>query len=114
MRNFVIIGGDKRQKYLKEYLAEKGYDVSSYGLFDWNEDEDKLKGIIGEDSVIILPLPATRNDKTIVMPFSKREITIDRLLSLLGKGNIVFGGIIKGELLSRQIYPLWIIMTMSL
>lgn len=100
-RNIVIIGGDKRQKYLKEYLSEKGYDISSYGLFDWDDDTDKLKGMIGEDSVIILPLPATRNDKTIVMPFSKREISIDRLMSLLGKRNIVFGGIIKGELLSR-------------
>ncbi len=100
-RSIVIIGGDKRQRYLKEYLAEKGYEVSSYGLFDWNDDTDKLKGIIGENSVIILPLPATRNDKTIVMPFSKREISIDRLVSFLGKGNIVFGGMIKGELLSR-------------
>lgn len=101
MRNFVIIGGDKRQKYLKEYLVEKGYNISSYGLFDWDDDTDKLKGMIGEESVVILPLPATRNDKTIVMPFSKREITIDRLMSFLGKGNIVVGGIIKGELLSR-------------
>ncbi len=100
-RNIVLIGGDKRQKYLMEYLADKGYDISSYGLFDWDDDTDKLKGIIGEDSVIVLPLPATRNDKTIVMPFSKREITIDRLMSLLGKDNLVFGGIIKGELLSR-------------
>jgi dipicolinate synthase subunit A len=101
MRNIVIIGGDKRQKYLKEYLVEKGYDVSSYGLFDWDDDTDKLKGIIGEESVVILPLPATRNDKTIIMPFSKREITIERFMSLLGKGNVVMGGMIKGELLSR-------------
>lgn len=100
-RNIVIIGGDKRQKYLKEYLVEKGYDISSYGLFDWDDDTDKLKGMIGENSVIILPLPATRNDKTIVMPFSKREISIDRLMSLLCKNNLVFGGIIKGELLSQ-------------
>ncbi|MBQ8766837.1 MAG: hypothetical protein IJZ16_08525 [Clostridia bacterium] len=101
MRNIIIIGGDKRQKYLKEYLESKGYNVASYGLFDWDDDSDKLKGMIGEDSVIILPLPATRNDKTIVMPFSKREITIDRLMPMLSENNIVFGGIIKGELLSR-------------
>lgn len=101
MRNIVIIGGDKRQRYLKDYLIEKGYNISSYGLFDWDDDTDRLKSMIGEDSVITLPLPATRNDKTIVMPFSKREISIDRLMSLLGKNNIVFGGIIKGELLSR-------------
>lgn len=101
MKNIVIIGGDKRQRYLKDYLDEKGYNVTSYGLFDWDDDTDRLKSIINEDSVIVLPLPATRNDKTIVMPFSKREISIDRLMSFLGKGNIVFGGMIKGELLSR-------------
>jgi dipicolinate synthase subunit A len=101
MKNIVIIGGDKRQRYLKDYLDEKGYNVTSYGLFDWDDDTDRLKSIINEDSVIVLPLPATRNDKTIVMPFSKREISIDRLVSFLGKSNIVFGGMIKGELLSR-------------
>ncbi len=101
MRNIVIIGGDKRQKYLKEYLSRQGFEVNSYGLFDWDDDTDKLKGMIGEDTVVILPLPATRNDKTIFMPFSKKEICIDRLFSFLGRKNLVFGGIIKGELLAR-------------
>lgn len=101
MRNIVIVGGDKRQKYLKEYLSEQGYEVYSYGLFDWDDDADKLKGIITDNSAIILPLPATRNEKAVNMPFSKKEISIDRLLSFLGKKNIVFGGIIKGDLLSR-------------
>ena len=98
MRNMVIIGGDKRQKYLKEYLWDKGYDVTSYGLFDWDDDTDKLKSLIAENTIVILPLPVTRNDKTIFMPFSKYEITIDRLISFLGKNNLVFGGIIKGVL----------------
>lgn len=101
MRNIVIVGGDKRQKYLKEYLATRGFCVSSYGLFDWDDDTDKLKGMIQKDTAIILPLPATRNGKTINMPFSKKEISVDRLLSFLGRENIVFGGIIKDELLSR-------------
>ena len=100
-RNIVIVGGDKRQKYLKEYLSGQGLTVSSYGLFDWDDDTDKLKSMIDENSVIILPLPATRNGKTVNMPFSKKEIEVDRLLSFLGKENLVFGGIIKGELLSR-------------
>lgn len=101
MRNIVIVGGDKRQKYLKEYLTEQGFDVSSYGLFDWDDDTDKLKGVLCENSLVVLPLPATRNDQTIIMPFSKREMSIDRLVSFLGRDNLVFGGIIKGELLSR-------------
>ncbi len=97
-RNIVIVGGDKRQKYLKEYLCEKGYNVESYGLFDWDDDTDKLKSLIGENTVVILPLPVTRNDKTIHMPFSKHEISIERLVSFLGETNLVFGGIINGEL----------------
>lgn len=100
-RKIVIVGGDKRQKYLKEYLSDFGLSVFSYGLFDWDDDTDRLKAEIEEDSIIILPLPATRNDKTINMPFSKKEITISRLMSFLCPKNLVFGGIIKGELLSR-------------
>lgn len=101
MRNIVIIGGDKRQRYLKDYLEKMGYEIFSYGLFDWDDDADKLKAMISENSAIILPLPATRNGKSVNMPFSKKEISVDRLLSFLGKNNIVFGGMIKGELLSR-------------
>lgn len=100
-RNIVIVGGDKRQKYLKDYLEKQGFDVASYGLFDWDEDADKLKAMIGEETMVVLPLPATRNDESVFMPFSKKEISIDRLFSFLGKKNLVFGGIIKGELLSR-------------
>ncbi len=101
MRNIVIVGGDKRQKYLKEYLSKQGLEVCSYGLFDWDDDADKLKGMIKDNSAIILPLPATRSGKAVNMPFSKKEISIERLLSFLGKDNVVFGGIIKGDLLSR-------------
>lgn len=100
-RNIVIIGGDKRQKYLKSYLESQGCEVYSYGLFDWDDDTEKLKSVILPNSIIVLPLPAARNDKTINMPFSKKETSIERLISFLGKDNIVFGGIIKGELLSR-------------
>ncbi len=96
--NFVIIGGDKRQKYLKEYLEAEGYECFSYGLFDWDDDTERLKSNILENSKIILPLPATKNDKTVFMPFSKKEVTVSRLLSFLGKGNFVYGGIIKDSL----------------
>ncbi len=101
MRNIVIIGGDKRQKYLKAYFEAQGCEVYSYGLFDWDDDTERLKSAIKSDSAIVLPLPATRNDKTINMPFSKKETSIERLISFLGKDNLVYGGIIKGELLSR-------------
>lgn len=100
-RNIVIIGGDKRQKYLKSYLAAEGFSVQSYGLFDWDEDSDRLKSLIKPDSAVILPLPAAHSDKAVNMPFSKKELPVDRVMSFLGSGNIVFGGIIKGTLLQR-------------
>ena len=100
-RNIVIIGGDKRQKYLKEYLESEGFQVSSYGLYDWDDDAEKLKAMILPQSIVVLPLPATRKDQTVNMPFSKKETSIERLISFLGKENVVYGGIIKGELLSR-------------
>lgn len=100
-RNIVIIGGDKRQKYLKDYLISAGYSVESYGLFDWDDDSDRLKSLITSDSAVVLPLPAARNGKTINMPFSKKELPIDRVMSFLSENNIVFGGIIKDFLLQR-------------
>lgn len=100
-RNIVIIGGDKRQKYLKSYLISKGFDTESYGLFDWDDDSEKLKSLITPQSAVVFPLPASRNGKTINMPFSKRETEIERIISLLGNGNIVFGGMIKGTFLQR-------------
>lgn len=90
--NFVIIGGDKRQKYLGEYLKKCGNSVNSYGLYDWDDDTERLKTLITPQSVIILPLPISKNGKTIFMPFSKRELPLTRLISLLSTENKVFGG----------------------
>ncbi|MCH5170158.1 MAG: hypothetical protein J1F24_02600 [Oscillospiraceae bacterium] len=95
--NFVIIGGDKRQKYLGEYLKKCGNSVSVYGLYDWDDDTERLKTIITPKSVIILPLPVSKNGKTIFMPFSKRELPLNRLLSLIGSENKVFGGMFSED-----------------
>ena len=95
--NFVIIGGDKRQKYLGEYLKKCGNSVSNYGLYDWDDDTERLKTLITPKSVIILPLPVSKNGKTIFMPFSKRELPLNRLLSLIGSENKVFGGMFSED-----------------
>lgn len=95
--NFVIIGGDKRQKYLGEYLKKCGNSVSVYGLYDWDDDTERLKTLITPKSVIILPLPVSKNGKTIFMPFSKRELPLNRLLSLIGSENKVFGGMFSED-----------------
>lgn len=96
-RNIVIVGGDKRQKYMMEFLQSKGYGVYSYGLFDWDEEGDRLKGLLNGDCAVILPVPVTKNGKTVNMPFSKREITMEKLFNHLTSQNLVIGGIIGDE-----------------
>lgn len=95
--NFVIIGGDKRQKYLGEYLKKCGNSVETYGLYDWDDDSERLKSLITPKSVIILPLPVSKNGKTVFMPFSKRELPLTRLMSLIGSENKVFGGMFSED-----------------
>lgn len=95
--NFVIIGGDKRQKYLGEYLKKQGNSVETYGLYDWDDDSERLKALITNKSVIILPLPVSKNGKTVFMPFSKRELPLTRLMSLIGSENKVFGGMFSKD-----------------
>lgn len=90
--NFVIIGGDKRQKYLGECLKKYGNSVETYGLYDWDDDSERLKTLITPNSVIILPLPISKNGKTVFMPFSRRELPLTRLVSLINSENKVFGG----------------------
>lgn len=90
--NFVIIGGDKRQKYLGEYLKKCGNSVELYGIYDWDDDSERLKSLITPESVIILPLPMSKNGKTVFMPFSKREVALSRIAHLAGSENKVFGG----------------------
>lgn len=95
--NFVIIGGDKRQKYLGEYLKKQGISVETYGLYDWDDDSERLKTLITPKSVIILPLPFSKNGKTVFMPFSKRELPLTRLMGLINSDNKVFGGMFSED-----------------
>lgn len=95
--NFVIIGGDKRQKYLGEYLKKQGISVETYGLYDWDDDSERLKALITPKSVIVLPLPVSKNGKTVFMPFSRRELPLTRLMGLISYENKVFGGMFSKD-----------------
>lgn len=95
--NFVIIGGDKRQKYLGEYLKKQEISVETYGLYDWDDDSERLKALITPKSVIVLPLPVSKNGKTVFMPFSRRELPLTRLMGLINSENRVFGGMFSED-----------------
>ncbi len=86
-KSILICGGDRRQKYMYEYMKEKGINVNTFALFydDLNDIQD-----IKKYDVIILPIPVTRDG---IYLNSQRRVKLSDILSVLDRGQIVMGGL---------------------
>ncbi len=94
---FGIIGGDKRQLYCACGLAADGFDVILCG-FDRSEDPPELpsrdpESTISESDALILPVPVSRDGKTVFSPLSYENIDLRYCLELCGKDKPVFFGV---------------------
>lgn len=83
---FHILGGDLRQKYLQDYIASKGFLVTSSYLGapdppDWEAD------------ILVLPLPVSRDQCTLNTPLSKEKISLATVWGRFS-GKAVFGGML--------------------
>ena len=83
---FALIGGDERQKYLKESLEKDGHAVSSFALCE----EGDIHSAVRRADVVVLPLPAFRNGY-LNAPYAREKYEKDAILSLIS-GKRVFGG----------------------
>ena len=89
---FLIIGGDKRQIYIADYLEKYGKKVSLYALPEKSERcIGNLKSEIGNFDSVILPLPVTKNNKYFFTVVPIKE-TIDEVISHINEKHIVFAG----------------------
>ena len=101
-RSVTVLGGDTRQIYAAERLYELGYSVCVYGFDDTSRPirlpkAENLEKALQSD-IIVLPLPVTKNNKTLNASFAKHEILLrdilelipDEKLVLLGMGNDIF------------------------
>lgn len=79
--NILFLGGDRRMTVAYEILKEK-YGVSSLGLF---EDDT---GDVGLADVIILPVPATRDNVNVNAPLTGRVIPLD-ILKSVKRGTVI-------------------------
>lgn len=93
----LVAGGDLRQVYMAQILAEK-YKVYLIG-FDKNvvtSEEtvliDSLMHLTERVDYIILPLLASNDGVMVNTPFFKYSIPLDNLVSLIKEGGLVFGG----------------------
>lgn len=73
MKKVCIIGGDTRLKSVKHSLENQNFFVSTLGLYP----DDKAD--ISISDIIILPVPTTRDNKTVFAPLTNRVIPLSEI-----------------------------------
>ncbi len=109
-KKIAVVGGDKRAIYASLELTKAGIHCSLFGL---EEDPQGNCGgfeaknclapyllseaISGADA-LLLPVPVTKDGKTVLAPLSSKKIALEELFSVLPGDCTVFGGNIPPEL----------------
>lgn len=83
MKKITVIGGDNRLKILKNHLQKEGYFVDTLGLF---EDDN---GDIKSSQIIILPVPTTKDKKTVFCPLTNKKILLSDIADTLTNEQLV-------------------------
>lgn len=96
---FGILGGDRRQLYTARSIAADGYPVYISG-FEKCEDAKGIESVSVEElaalcTVIILPLPVSRDGHRLNAPFSRDEIILNDDLAAALSGKTVYGGMME-------------------
>ena len=94
--NFGVAGGDQRQLYLARSLMADGCSVRVSCLEEGSGGlpQTDLAQLAVESQYILLPLPATRDGRTLNAPLSRREIPLDDGFARLFSGKTVLGGML--------------------
>ena len=105
MKTVSVIGGDLRAVTLAKLLVKDGYDVTIFG-FEREIDTGTLKAAPAlikalDSEVIILPIPASSDAKTVNAPFAQTPILLDDFFSLIGPSKLVLAGHISKPVAAR-------------
>ena len=103
-----ILGGDKRQIYLARAMASDGLDVR-ISCLERGEGTDTLEQVgheklIADCDVILLPLPVTKDGKTLNTPLSEVQIPLDDNFAVLFSGKRVYGGMMEKLLKTSSLW----------
>lgn len=113
INTFGVIGGDERMKYLAQSIAADSYPVCVCGLEKLGTcrgaAECDLPQLAAKSSVILLPLPATKDGLFLNAPYAENEIRLDDDFSRLFMHKTVCGGMLQrltaSSSLWREIEP---------
>ena len=113
INTFGVIGGDERMKYLAQSIAADGYPVCVCGLEKLGTcrgaAECDLPQLAAKSSVILLPLPATKDGLFLNAPYAENESRLDDDFARLFMHKTVCGGMLQrltaSSSLWREIEP---------
>lgn len=95
----LIIGGDKRQYYMAEYLAKRGFEVAAYGevfaeatsgVQCLQTPKEVIQRLKETDSSVILPVPVTTDRESIKGTGGK--LRCQELLPVFRQQKKIYGG----------------------
>ena len=98
--HIAVIGGDARQVFAADRIAEAGYTVSSYGLCSIPRRATACQTYIEamqKADVVLLPLPLSRDR----LQITGTDISLSDCISQLKQGMTVFGGMPDEEFLRK-------------
>ncbi len=108
LNTFGVIGGDERMRYLATGIAKDGYSVYVTGLEKLQPccgaAAVSLPELIERSTVIVLPLPVTRDGKTLNAPYSGNEIALDDSFARKMINKTVYGGMLQKLAASSKIW----------
>lgn len=93
INKFCIIGGDKRQIYLGLSMMKDGKNVTFYGVDQCDmveEDYSSLAQAVSKSDCVILPMPLSKDGRTLFMPLSDIAIPLDGELCDIIKSKPIF------------------------
>lgn len=103
MQTLVLIGGDARSRYLNTYFLQQGFSTYCFGI-DSAIDRAELLGVLRSNiAAVVLPLPATRDGKTVNIPLTGDVLPFEELCAMLPCGTVVFGGMFPMQI-SEQFF----------
>ena len=105
--DYAVLGGDLRQVYLAEALADQGNRVCHHALCASPDPcrcqapssltaEDSLEKICSLSSCVVCPIPLSRDGKFLNQSAAGGAFSIDQLVRNLNPGQFFFAGCIPG------------------
>ncbi len=95
--SFSVIGGDRRQIKLCNYLIDHGYSVNMFGFSNVVVNPlvkqcNSLEEAVKFSNIVIGPIPCSQNDKDLFTRYYEGKVTVEDVLKVMNTRQIFMAG----------------------